>query len=362
MYKKGIYKILANEPLTATVWRMVLGGDTQWITAPGQFVDIALEGRYLRRPISVCDYDATTLTLIYKVVGEGTAQMSRMAAGGELDLLTGLGNGFDVHNAAQRPLLVGGGVGVPPLYNLAKVLLAAGKRVGVVLGFNTADEVFYADEFRALGCDVHLATADGSAGVRGFVTTAIAECRPEDKIKVIKEEQAQGKIVAMTGDGTNDAPALAQADVGVAMNSGTQAAKEAGNMVDLDNDPTKLIEIVEIGKQLLMTRGTLTTFSIANDVAKYFAIVPALFIASIPSLQALNIMHLDSPESAILSAVIFNAVIIPLLIPLALRGVTYKPIGASALLRRNLFIYGLGGVIVPFVGIKLIDMLVSVFF
>ena len=179
MYKKGIYKILANEPLTATVWRMVLGGDTQWITAPGQFVNIALEGRYLRRPISVCDYDATTLTLIYKVVGEGTAQMSRMAAGGELDLLTGLGNGFDVHNAAQRPLLVGGGVGVPPLYNLAKVLLAAGKRVGVVLGFNTADEVFYADEFRALGCDVHLATADGSAGVRGFVTTAIAECRPE---------------------------------------------------------------------------------------------------------------------------------------------------------------------------------------
>ena len=161
MYKKGIYKILANEPLTATVWRMVLGGDTQWITAPGQFVDIALEGRYLRRPISVCDYDATTLTLIYKVVGEGTAQMSRMAAGGELDLLTGLGNGFDVHNAAQRPLLVGGGVGVPPLYNLAKVLLAAGKRVGVVLGFNTADEVFYADEFRALGCDIvieHLRT------------------------------------------------------------------------------------------------------------------------------------------------------------------------------------------------------------
>ena len=190
MYKKGIYKILANEPLTATVWRMVLGGDTQWITAPGQFVDIALEGRYLRRPISVCDYDATTLTLIYKVVGEGTAQMSRMAAGGELDLLTGLGNGFDVHNAAQRPLLVGGGVGVPPLYNLAKVLLAAGKRVGVVrrdmLDFLiplTDPEVDALAprkaEFRALGCDVDLATADGSAGVRGFVTTAIAECRPE---------------------------------------------------------------------------------------------------------------------------------------------------------------------------------------
>ena len=181
-------------------------------------------------------------------------------------------------------------------------------------------------------------------------------------MEYIRREQRAGKLVAMMGDGTNDAPALAQADVGVAMNSGTQAAKEAGNMVDLDNDPTKLIEIVEIGKQLLMTRGTLTTFSIANDVAKYFAIVPALFITSIPALQTLNIMHLHSPESAILSAVIFNAVIIPLLIPLALRGVAYKPIGASALLRRNLFIYGLGGIVVPFIGIKLIDMLVSVFF
>jgi K+-transporting ATPase ATPase B chain len=165
----------------------------------------------------------------------------------------------------------------------------------------------------------------------------------------------------MMGDGTNDAPALAQADVGVAMNSGTQAAKEAGNMVDLDNDPTKLIEVVEIGKQLLITRGTLTTFSIANDVAKYFAIVPALFIASIPSLQSLNIMNLKSPESAILSAIIFNALIIPALIPLALRGVKYRPIGASALLRRNLLIYGLGGVIVPFIGIKLIDLLLGLF-
>jgi K+-transporting ATPase ATPase B chain len=219
---------------------------------------------------------------------------------------------------------------------------------------------------RKMGVKTVMVTGDNPLTAKYIATKAgvddfIAEAKPEDKMNYIRAEQASGKLVAMMGDGTNDAPALAQADVGVAMNSGTQAAKEAGNMVDLDNDPTKLIEVVEIGKQLLMTRGTLTTFSIANDVAKYFAIVPALFMGSIPALQALNVMRLHSPESAILSAVIFNAVIIPLLIPLALRGVAYKPIGASALLRRNLFIYGLGGVIVPFVGIKLIDWVVGVF-
>ncbi|WP_308199201.1 potassium-transporting ATPase subunit KdpB [Chitinophaga sedimenti] len=223
------------------------------------------------------------------------------------------------------------------------------------------------ERLRRMGVKTVMVTGDNPLTARYIADKAgvddfIAEAKPEDKMRYIREEQQQGRLVAMMGDGTNDAPALAQADVGVAMNSGTQAAKEAGNMVDLDNDPTKLIEIVEIGKQLLMTRGTLTTFSIANDVAKYFAIVPALFISSIPALQGLNIMHLHSPESAVLSAVIFNAIIIPILIPLALRGVAYRPIGASALLRRNLFVYGLGGIVAPFIGIKLIDMLMALFF
>lgn len=223
------------------------------------------------------------------------------------------------------------------------------------------------ERLRKMGVKTVMVTGDNpltakyiaeKAGVDDF----IAEAKPEDKMNYIKKEQAAGKLVAMMGDGTNDAPALAQANVGVAMNSGTQAAKEAGNMVDLDNDPTKLIEIVEIGKQLLMTRGTLTTFSIANDVAKYFAIIPALFMVSVSQLGALNIMGLHSPESAILSAIIFNAIIIPILIPLALKGVEYKPIGASALLRRNLLIYGVGGIIAPFAGIKLIDLFVGLFF
>jgi K+-transporting ATPase ATPase B chain len=220
------------------------------------------------------------------------------------------------------------------------------------------------DHLRAMGIRTMMITGDNpltaaaiarQAGVDDF----LAQAKPEDKMALIKREQAKGKLVAMTGDGTNDAPALAQADVGVAMNTGTQAAKEAGNMVDLDSNPTKLIEIVEIGKQLLITRGALTTFSVANDVAKYFAIIPAMFAGAFPQLNVLNVMHLATPESAILSAVIFNALIIIALIPLALRGVRYRPVGAAALLRRNLVIYGLGGVIAPFIGIKLIDLLVS---
>jgi K+-transporting ATPase ATPase B chain len=278
------------------------------------------------------------------------------------NLITKAGNDFP-QETADRVKVISSNGGTP------LVVSENGKALGVIElqdiikpGINERFE-----RLRKMGIKTVMVTGDNpltakyiaeKAGVDDF----IAEAKPEDKMIYIKKEQQLGKLVAMMGDGTNDAPALAQADVGVAMNSGTAAAKEAGNMVDLDNDPTKLIEVVEIGKQLLMTRGTLTTFSIANDVAKYFAIVPALFIISIPALQGLNIMRLHSPESAILSAIIFNAIIIPLLIPLALKGVAYKPIGASALLRRNLLIYGLGGVIVPFIGIKLIDMIVRIWF
>jgi len=219
-------------------------------------------------------------------------------------------------------------------------------------------------QLRAMGIRTVMITGDNpltaaaiarEAGVDDF----LAQATPKDKMDLIRREQAQGKLVAMTGDGTNDAPALAQADVGVAMNTGTQAAKEAGNMVDLDSNPTKLIEVVEIGKQLLITRGSLTTFSIANDVAKYFAIIPAMFAAAFPVLNTLNIMRLQTPQSAILSAVIFNALIIMALIPLALRGVKYRPMSAGALLRRNLWLYGVGGIIVPFIGIKLIDLIIT---
>jgi K+-transporting ATPase ATPase B chain len=220
--------------------------------------------------------------------------------------------------------------------------------------------------FRAMGIRTVMITGDNprtaatiarEAGVDDF----LAEATPEAKMRLIRDEQAKGHLVAMTGDGTNDAPALAQADVGVAMNSGTQAAKEAGNMVDLDSNPTKLLEVIEVGKQLLMTRGALTTFSIANDVAKYFAILPAMFMVAYPEIAPLNVMGLATPSSAILSAVIFNALIIILLIPLALRGVKYRPLGAGALFRRSMLVYGVGGIIAPFVGIKIIDLLLTAF-
>jgi K+-transporting ATPase ATPase B chain len=219
-------------------------------------------------------------------------------------------------------------------------------------------------DLRQMGIKTIMITGDNrltaaAIAAESGVDDFLAEATPEAKLKLIRDHQAQGRLVAMTGDGTNDAPALAQSDVAVAMNTGTQAAKEAGNMVDLDSNPTKLIEIVETGKQMLMTRGALTTFSVANDIAKYFAIIPAAFAGNYPELGALNIMHLASPNSAILSAVIFNALIIVALIPLALRGVRYRPLGAGPLLRRNLLIYGLGGVIVPFPAIKLIDLILS---
>jgi len=260
----------------------------------------------------------------------------------------------------ERVAAIAGGGGTPLLVARDRTVLGAIELEDIVKG--GMRERF--DQLRAMGIRTVMITGDNpltaasiakQAGLDGF----LAEAKPEDKMKLIKSEQAKGKLVAMTGDGTNDAPALAQADVGVAMNTGTQAAKEAGNMVDLDSNPTKLIEIVEIGKQLLITRGALTTFSVANDVAKYFAIIPAMFATALPQLGILNVMRLHSPESAILSAVVFNALIIIALIPLALRGVRYRPMGAAALLRRNLVIYGIGGVIAPFLGIKLIDLLLT---
>ncbi len=257
----------------------------------------------------------------------------------------------DVSRRGSTPLVVSQGTRVMGVVELKDIV-----KGGIKERFN---------ELRQMGIRTIMITGDNKLTAAAIAAEAgvddfLAEATPEDKLALIRKHQSEGRLVAMTGDGTNDAPALAQADVAVAMNSGTQAAKEAGNMVDLDSNPTKLIEVVETGKQMLMTRGSLTTFSIANDVAKYFAIIPAAFVATYPQLEALNVMHLSSPSSAILSAVIFNALIIIFLIPLALKGVTYKPLGAAALLRRNMTIYGLGGLIAPFIGIKIIDLIISI--
>ncbi|BCB75879.1 hypothetical protein Pflav_022890 [Phytohabitans flavus] len=262
-----------------------------------------------------------------------------------------------ISSTGGTPLVVAEQVGGEPARALGVIHLKDVVKAGMRERF---------DEMRRMGIRTVMITGDNPRTAKAIADEAgvddfLAEAKPEDKLALIRKEQEGGRLVAMTGDGTNDAPALAQADVGVSMNTGTSAAKEAGNMVDLDSDPTKLIEIVEIGKQLLITRGALTTFSIANDIAKYFAIIPAMFAAVYPSLDAMNIMRLHSPASAITSAIIFNALIIIALIPLALRGVRYRPSSASQLLTRNLLIYGLGGIVAPFIGIKLIDLLVVQF-
>lgn len=292
-------------------------------------------------------------------------QVRKGAAGAIVRWVGGTGGtvGDDLTSVVDRV----SGEGATPLVVARRVADQPAQVLGVIVLKDVVKDGMRArfDELRAMGIRTVMVTGDNELTARAIAREAgvddvLAEATPEDKLALIRKEQEGGRLVAMTGDGTNDAPALAQADVGVAMNTGTTAAKEAGNMVDLDSDPTKLIEVVEIGKQLLITRGALTTFSIANDVAKYFAILPAMFVGLFPQLEAANVMRLSSPESAILSAVIFNALIIVALIPLALRGVRYRPGDAGSLLRRNLLVYGLGGLVAPFVGIKLIDLLVSV--
>ena len=329
-------------------------------TPEGRSIVVLAKERYRIRGRELSDKTATFVPF--------TAQ-TRMSGVdlGEREIRKGAGD------AIAKYVTDGGGIVTPELQALIDRIARAGGTPLVVAERTRALGVIHLkdivkggmrerfDALRAMGIRTVMITGDNpltaaaiarEAGVDDF----LAQATPEDKMALIRREQAAGKLVAMTGDGTNDAPALAQADVGVAMNTGTSAAKEAGNMVDLDSNPTKLIEIVEIGKQLLMTRGALTTFSIANDVAKYFAIIPAMFIVAFPQLGVLNVMRLATPESAILSAVIFNALIIIALIPLALRGIAYRPLGAAAILRRNMLIYGVGGILLPFVGIKAIDL------
>jgi K+-transporting ATPase ATPase B chain len=299
----------------------------------------------------------------------GGVRRIRKGAGSAVELwVRGTGAQVSAADGEQLAALVDAvaGEGGTPLVVAEQVGEAPARVLGVVRLKDVVKEGMRErfDELRAMGIRSVMVTGDNQVTAQAIAAEAgvddvLAEATPEDKLDLIRREQEGGRLVAMAGDGTNDAPALAQSDVGVAMNTGTSAAKEAGNMVDLDSDPTKLIEIVEIGKQLLITRGALTTFSVANDIAKYFAILPAMFIPVFPQLDVLNVMRLASPGSAILSAVIFNALIILALIPLSLRGVRYRPASASTLLRRNLLIYGLGGLVAPFLGIKLIDLVVS---
>jgi K+-transporting ATPase ATPase B chain len=332
-------------------------------TPEGRSIVVLAKERYHLRGRDLSSHEATFIPFSAQTRMSGVDLDGRQIRKGALEAISRLtsnrGNGIpaelqvcvrEISNAGGTPLLVAESGRVLGAIALTDIVKGGMK------------ERF--DHLRAMGIRTMMITGDNpltaaaiarQAGVDDF----LAEAKPEDKMALIKREQAKGKLVAMTGDGTNDAPALAQADVGVAMNTGTQAAKEAGNMVDLDSNPTKLIEIVEIGKQLLITRGALTTFSVANDVAKYFAIIPAMFAGAFPVLGALNVMHLRTPESAILSAVIFNALVIIALIPLALRGVRYRPLGAAALLQRNLLIYGVGGIVAPFIGIKFIDVLLT---
>jgi K+-transporting ATPase ATPase B chain len=298
-------------------------------------------------------------------IGAGAARQVRKGAAGSVTAWVRDNGGTVLHETSEVVDGISASGGTPLV--VAEWIEGSAPRVLGVIHLKDIVKQGMSERFaelRRMGIRTVMITGDNPLTAKAIADEAgvddfLAEATPEDKMALIKREQEGGKLVAMTGDGTNDAPALAQADVGVAMNTGTSAAKEAGNMVDLDSDPTKLIEIVEIGKQLLITRGALTTFSIANDVAKYFAIIPAMFAAVYPGLDKLNIMRLHSPQSAILSAVIFNAIIIVALIPLALRGVQYKPASASAMLRRNIYIYGLGGIVLPFLGIKLIDLIIQ---
>ncbi len=332
-------------------------------TPEGRSIVVLAKERYKLRGRDLSSHNTTFIPFSAQTRMSGVDIDGREIRKGALEaisrLTNGRGNGIPAElQTCVREISNGGGTPLLVAEN-GRVLGAIALKDIVKGGMK---ERF--DHLRAMGIRTMMITGDNpltaaaiarQAGVDDF----LAEAKPEDKMALIKSEQAKGKLVAMTGDGTNDAPALAQADVGVAMNTGTQAAKEAGNMVDLDSNPTKLIEIVEIGKQLLITRGALTTFSVANDVAKYFAIIPAMFAGAFPVLNVLNVMHLRTPQSAILSAVIFNALIIIALIPLALRGVRYRPLGAAALLQRNLLIYGVGGIIAPFIGIKVIDVLLT---